>query len=236
MVDRGLATSSPVDRRPVTTPHYVLSELRRLILTGALSPGQPIRQDALADLLGVSRVPIREALKILEGEGQVEYRPRRGYVVSELSVEDLSEIYRLRRLLETEAARQAVKLITDEEVVTLEQAEVEVEEAGQAGDVVAIAAANRRFHFIIFEAARMPHLLQLLARLWDSTAAYRSVYYGSDERRRRFEEEHHDIIDAVRARESRTLVGLLNVHRDASIDTLRRAIVDLKSGGKDPQN
>lgn len=230
-----MSTSAPSpatparDRRPMTTPHFALGELRRLLLTGELAPGQPIRQDALADLLGVSRVPIREALKILEGEGQVEYRPRRGYIVSELSVDDLSEIYRLRRLLETEAARQAVKLITDEEIAALEAAEAEVEAAGAAEDVVAIATANRRFHFIVFEAARMPHLLTLLTRLWDATAAYRSVYYGSDERRRRFEEEHWSIINAVRARDARDLVKLLNVHRDASIDTLRQAIVDLKS-------
>lgn len=218
------------DRRPMTTPHYALSELRRLLLTGELAPGQPIRQDALADLLGVSRVPIREALKILEGEGQVEYRPRRGYVVSELTVDDLREIYRLRRLLETEAARQAVKLVTDEEIAALESAEAEVEAAGATEDVLAIATANRRFHFIVFEAARMPHLLTLLARLWDSTAAYRSVYYGSDERLRRFEQEHWSIINAVRARDARELVKVLNVHRDESVETLRQAIDDLRSG------
>ena len=212
----------------MTTPHYALSELRRLILTGDLRPGQPIRQDSLAELLGVSRVPIREALKILEGEGQVEYRPRRGYVVSELTVDDLSEIYRLRRLLETEAARQAIKLISDEQIADLEAAEAAVEAAGTSEDVLAIASANRRFHFIIFEAARMPHLVQLLSRLWESTAAYRSVHYGDDERRRRFEEEHHAIIDAVRARDARGLVHMLNVHRDGNIEALRQAIIDLK--------
>lgn len=220
--------TTPSDRRPLTTPHYALNELRRLILSGELSPGQPIRQEALAGAFGVSRVPIREALKILEGEGQVEYRPRRGYVVSELTVEDLAEVYRLRQLLETEAARTAVRLITDAEVDRLEAAEEDVEAAGRAGDVLELAAANRRFHFALFEVAEMPRLIHLLGPLWDSTAAYRSVYYDDPEQRARFEAEHRAIIDAVRVRDARLLVRLLNVHRDAGIESLRRAIADLK--------
>lgn len=220
------ATSA--DRTPLTTPHYALDELRRLILSGELSPGQPIRQAALASAFGVSRVPIREALKILEGEGQVEYRPRRGYVVSELTVDDLAEVYRLRQLLETEAARRTVRLITDAEIGRLEAAEEEVEAAGRTGDVLELAAANRRFHFTLFEIAGMPRLIHLLGMLWDSTAAYRSVYYHDPEQRSRFEDEHRAIIDAVRVRDARLLVRLLNIHRDAGVETLRQAIADLK--------
>lgn len=224
-------TTPAMARRPLTTPHYALNELRRLVLSGELSPGRPIRQDALAVALGVSRVPIREALKILEGEGQVEYRPRRGYVVSELTVDDLAEVYRLRQLLETEAARKAVKRVADAQVDRLEEAERDVESAGAAGDVLALADANRRFHFTLFEAAGMPRLVHLLGLLWDSTAAYRSVYYDDPVQRARFETEHREIIEAVRRRDARGLVRLLNVHRDASIDSLRQAISDLNRGG-----
>ena len=140
-------------------------------------------------------------------------------------------MYRLRRLLETEAARKAVKPATDMLVGLLEQAERDVESAGSAGDVLALATANRRFHFTLFEAAGMPRLVQLLGLLWDSTAAYRSVYYDDPEQRSRFEAEHRAIIEAVRVRDVRGLVRLLNVHRDASIDSLRQAISDLKQGG-----
>jgi len=86
--------------RPPTAQEAVLAELRRFITTGRLRPGQQIVQDALAVQLGVSRVPLREALKILEGEGQVTYVAHRGYFVTELSLSDLLEVYRIREILE----------------------------------------------------------------------------------------------------------------------------------------
>ena len=102
-------TSRPF-RRPPTAQEAVLAELRRAIVTGELAPGEQVLQDALAERFGVSRVPLREALKILEGEGQVTYRPHRGYFVAELDVDDLREVYRIRDLLESEAVRVAVPL------------------------------------------------------------------------------------------------------------------------------
>jgi DNA-binding GntR family transcriptional regulator len=82
--------------RPPTTQEAVLAELRRMIARGEIRPGAQIVQDALADELGVSRVPLREALKMLEGEGLVTYRPHHGYFVTELSLADLLEVYRIR--------------------------------------------------------------------------------------------------------------------------------------------
>ena len=88
-----------------------MAELRLAIASGDLRPGEQVLQDALAERFGVSRVPLREALKILEGEGQVVYRPHRGYFVAELDLDDLREVYRIRDLLESEAVRVAVPQI-----------------------------------------------------------------------------------------------------------------------------
>ena len=96
-----------VERRQ-TAQDTVLAALRADILDGTLAPGDQIVQESLADRYGVSRVPLREALKTLESEGQVAYYPHRGYFVTELSVADLLEVYRLRALLEAEAIRAAV--------------------------------------------------------------------------------------------------------------------------------
>jgi len=109
----------------VTAQEGVLRELRLQIASGKLSPGQQVIQDALAASLGVSRVPLREALKVLEGEGQVIYHPHRGYFVADLSVADLVEVYRIRSILEDEALRVGVPLLTNEDIEYLEDILVE---------------------------------------------------------------------------------------------------------------
>ncbi|MCG5213764.1 GntR family transcriptional regulator [Streptosporangium sp. KLBMP 9127] len=204
---------------PQTTQQYVLGELRRAILSGSLAPGSPIRQDALAEQFGVSRVPLREALKILEGEGQVIYRPRRGYAVAELALADFLEVYRIRQILEEEAARQAIGRITEEDIERLEEAHADVVAAGRAGEITAMAAANRRFHFTLIDAAGMPRIRRFLRILWDATDVYRSLYYGDAGNRDRVDHEHHAIIDAVRARDADELVRRLDEHRSGTIET-----------------
>ncbi|MFI0422338.1 GntR family transcriptional regulator [Spongiactinospora sp. 9N601] len=206
---------------PQTTQQYVLARLRRAILTGALPPGSPIRQDALAERFGVSRVPLREALKILEGNGQVIYRPRRGYVVAELSFDDLLEVYRLRELLESEAARQAVGRMGEDDVRRLAEAHEDVVAAGKQGDVTAMATANRRFHFTLIDACGMPRLRRFLGILWDATDVYRTLYYSEATNRDRVEREHDGIVRAVRARDADLLVRLLDEHRAGTVATFR---------------
>lgn len=220
-VDAPLSDPPPSSRRPVTTQQFVLNELRRAIRTSQLRPGEPIRQDTVAARLGVSRVPLREALKILEGEGQVEYRPRRGYAVVELSMDDLLEVYRLREILETEAVRVAIGRITADDVERLEDAADDVERAGRDLDVLAMADANRRFHFTLIEASGMPRLARLVRLLWDATDAYRAVYYGHEENRRRVDREHREMVAAARAGDAEALIRLHDDHRRATVEALR---------------
>src|ERR671926_364153 len=100
--------TSPGYSRPPTSQEAVLGEIRRAIMSRELQPGERVRQEQLAERLNVSRVPVREALKVLEAEGQVTYQAHRGYTVVELSLAELEEIYLARRLLETETTRRAV--------------------------------------------------------------------------------------------------------------------------------
>src|SRR5438067_9851156 len=101
---------------PGTTTQHVLDELRRAIVAGEYRPGQRVLQEEIADRLGVSLAPVREALRALEQEGQVVYRPRRGYFITELRVEDLQEIYALRRLLEERAVRGTLPTLDDDAI------------------------------------------------------------------------------------------------------------------------
>jgi len=198
----------------------VLAELRRAIATGELAPGQQLRQESLAERFGVSRVPLREALQVLEGEGQVVHEPHRGYFVTELSLPDLTEVYRLRSILEAEAARVALPLLTDADVERMASLADEVDRAASADDVAAMVEANRAFHFALVEASGMRRLTRLVSSLWDATDVYRAVYYGSAPNRERVRHEHAGIIAALRERDLGRVVAELDAHREHAVAEL----------------
>ena len=212
---------SEVFRRPPTAQEAVLAELRRLITAGRLRPGQQIVQDALAVQFGVSRVPLREALKILEGEGQVTHVAHRGYFVTELSLSDLIEVYRIREILEAEAVSVAVPRMTAEDIHRLEAAERDVRAAVEIADVVAMTSANRRLHFTILDACALPRLVWLIRLLWDATEVYRSVYYNEAHNREMVDSEHQALVAAVRAGDAATALVVLTEHREHAIAALR---------------
>ena len=191
----------------------MLGELRRLIAVGELIPGQPLRQEDLAERLGVSRVPVREALNTLESEGHVVHEPHYGYRVTELSLADLLEVYRLRQLLEAEAVRATIALGGERVLVDLRAAGKDVERANAAGDLLAMSEANRRFHFVLVTSAGLPRLERILRALWDSTEAYRRLYYQEPGNRVRVEGEHAGIIDAFAAGDAELVIRLLDDHR-----------------------
>lgn len=201
----------------VTAATTVLSELRRAIASGELAPGTQLVQESLAEKFGVSRVPLREALQVLEGEGQVVHEPHRGYFVVELSVPDLVEVYRIRAVLEAEAARMALANLTDDELAALETLEKAIRAAARDGDVAAMIEANREFHFALFDLAHMPRLSRIVAALWDSTDVYRAVYYGSTPNRERVNDEHERILAALRNRDADALISELDGHRDHAV-------------------
>ena len=211
-------------RRPPTAQEAVLTELRRAIGTGELRAGEQVLQDALAERYGVSRVPLREALKILEGEGQVVYRPHRGYFVAELDIDDLREIYRIRDLLESEAIRVAATALSGDDLARMVEAADGVDRADAAGDLVAMTTANRRFHFIIIEAAGMPRMARLIRILWDATDAYRSLYYADRDHRVQVQQEHRAVIDALSAGDGERAVRLLRDHREHAVAAVASAL------------
>jgi DNA-binding GntR family transcriptional regulator len=217
------ATAQP-RRGAATTQEHAVDGLRRAILGGELRPGERVPQEEIADRIGVSVVPLREALRVLEGEGQVTYRPRRGYFVTELNADDLAEIYALRGVLEAQAARAVLPTLDDEAFAALEESARECAAAGAAGDVAAELAANRRFHFGVLTHPEHPHLLRLIRLLWDSTEAYRALYYNSPREREAADDAHRRIIAAARAEDADALVAELNAHRDRALRTLTEVL------------
>ncbi|MGH3423552.1 MAG: GntR family transcriptional regulator [Nocardioidaceae bacterium] len=216
-------------QRPPTAQQAVLGELRHFIATGRLRPGQQIVQDALAMELGVSRVPLREALKILEGEGQVTYVVHRGYFVTHLSLSDLLEVYRIREILEAEAIRTAIGRMAAEDLDRLEEANRDVEAAADALDLMAMTQANRRLHFAVIDPSGLPRLNRMIGQLWDATEVYRSVYYTEAHNRDVVAEEHRALIAAVRAGDTEETLRILDEHRRHAIEALRPVLEDAEA-------
>lgn len=206
--------------RPGTTTQHALDELRLSIVAGDYRPGQRVLQEEIAERLGTSLAPVREALRALEQEGQVVYRPRRGYFITELRVEDLQEIYALRALLEERAVRTTLPTLDDDAVERIALAARDCAEAAQRGDVAAELEANRRFHFGMLEAPEQIHTMRLIRLLWDSTEAYRAMYYNSPEERATTVAAHDDILDAVRRKAIDEVVAALDEHRTRALDVL----------------
>ena len=206
---------------PGTTAQHAVEGLRRLLVSGELGPGDRVRQEELAESLGVSLAPVREALATLEQEGQVTYLPRRGYFVTELDLGDMVEIYELRALLEERAARRSLPLLDEDAIERIELAARECVDAAAEGDVVAELAANRRFHFAVLSSPDQAHTLRLIRLLWDSTETYRARYYSSPEGRAESVEAHDEIIAAIRARDADRLVAAQDAHRGRALERLR---------------
>ena len=219
---------------PSTTPEHALEGLRRAIVSGELRPGQRVVQEEVAQRLGLSIVPVREALRVLEQEGQVTYAPRRGYFVTELRIEDLEEIYELRSVLEERAVRAAIANLDQEAVERIQLAAADCVDAAERGDVAAELAANRRFHFAIFDTPDQPHTIRVIRLLWESTEAYRALYYNSPAERRASIRAHDRIIAAVRARDADRLVTALDKHRERALKVLTGILTYSKpnTGGK----
>lgn len=207
-----------------TALERTVTALRTDILDGTLGPGEQLVQETIAERHGVSRVPVREALQALNTEGLVSYFPNRGYFVTELSVTDLLEVYSLRQLLETQAIAQAIPLLTDEDIDHLQQLADGVDAAAAREDLPALNAANRRFHFALFEVATMPRLVRLLQQLWDASEVYRTLYFRQEINRGRVSEEHAAMVDALRARDVAEAIRLHDLHREHSVAWVSAAI------------
>jgi DNA-binding GntR family transcriptional regulator len=209
---------------PQTTPEHALEELRHAIIEGQLRPGERIAQEQFAAAVGLSIAPVREALRVLQQEGQVVYRPRRGYFVRELRIEDLEEIYELRRLLEERAARLALPALDETSLAAIQAAARACVRAASRGEVAVQLEANRRFHFAILGAGEQPHTFRMIRVLWDSTESYRAMYYNSAAERRRANAAHRRIVRSIECRDPDALVAELDAHRGRALAVLRRIL------------
>ena len=175
----------------------VFNTLRQGILTGILKPGERLMEIHLADRLGVSRTPIREAIRMLELEGLVTMIPRKGAEVARISRDDIRDVLEVRLALDSLATKLACKRITDEQKEELKVAAEEFEQATKTGDVTLIAKADVRFHDVILAASHNKRLIQMVNNLAERIYRYRLEYIKDAGNHARLIEEHARIMDCV---------------------------------------
>lgn len=186
--------------------------MRALIRDRQLLPGEPIRQHDMAERLGMSRVPVREALKALQMEGIVRHSPNQGYFVAKSSAVELDQIYLMRRLLETALLRR-VQWPDAKRLEGIAAINRELAAAAQAGDVVLVVQCNRRFHEAIYALSPLDAVHREIKRLWEMSESYRALYLYSRAARERIVAEHQSMLDALARRDLDGLLEALDHHR-----------------------
>ena len=202
----------------------VFNTLRQAIFRGELKPGERLMEIQLANKLGVSRTPIREAIRKLELEGLVLMIPRRGAEVAEITEKSLRDVLEVRGALEELAVDLACDRITNEDIQNLKEAAKEFEAALQGGDVTEYAEADVKFHDIIYHATDNQRLIQLLYNLREQMYRYRVEYLKRKEMHSILLEEHEHIIECIEKRDKQAAKLAISTHVENQARTVSDTI------------
>ncbi|HJA65969.1 GntR family transcriptional regulator [Lachnoclostridium sp. An169] len=198
----------------------VFNTLRRAILRGELKPGERLMEIQLANKLGVSRTPIREAIRKLELEGLVLMIPRKGAEVAEITEKNLRDVLEVRCALEELAVQLACERIDEEGVKELRDAGLHFKEVLDSDDITQIAQADEAFHDVIFTATGNSRLIQLLNNLREQMYRYRIEYLKKKECYPILIAEHKEILDAIAGRDKERATRVTSQHINNQVDTV----------------
>ncbi len=199
----------------------VFNTLRQAILTGELKPGERLMEIHLANKLGVSRTPIREAIRKLELEGLVTMIPRRGAEVAEITEKSLKDVLEVRRTLDALCVELACDRISDGELEVLEAAYLKFEEATKTKDARIVAKADVALHDIIVRATGNQRLIQLVNNLSEQMYRYRFEYIKDESGHATLIEEHKIIYESIKKKDKETAANTAKLH----IDNQEKAIM-----------
>ena len=203
----------------------VFQTLREAILRGELKPGERLMELQLAAQLGVSRTPIREAIRMLEQEGLAVTMPRKGAEVAKMTLKGMEDVLEIREALDILACQLACDRISDELLVVLEEKKKAFEASLETKDVKVIADADISFHDVIYEATGNPKLIALLSNLREQIYRYRVEYLKREDSHEVLLAEHQHIIQMLAQRDEARAVEAVCAHIDNQVtavaDTIR---------------
>lgn len=212
-----------LDRGSLPLSDAVYQAISQALRAGRFEAHSRLVESELADALGVSRTPVRDALRRLESDGLVRSEPNRGYVVADL-MEDVAHVFLIRERLEGLAAGMAADTITRPELEELDGLQAEMEQllAAVPTDIERLVELNGLLHQRITEASRSPRLIRLIERLHPQYMSYQVLRLYSDEERRRSIQEHREVLDALWQRDSATAERVINRHLEHGKEVVLR--------------
>ncbi|HEV7339554.1 MAG TPA: GntR family transcriptional regulator [Bosea sp. (in: a-proteobacteria)] len=212
-----------------TLSSAIVDQLRQAILDGTYPAGSQLRQDALAQAYAVSRIPVREALFQLEAEGFVKIVPHKGAIVSGLSLDEINDVFELRKLLEPRLLASSIPAMTAADFEAVAGMEAAFEAAMSAGDISRWGLLNADFRMALYARATQPRTLSIVSGLLQTSDRYTRLQLQRGSSIERAQAEHNELIQLCRGGELGEAERLLVDH----IELVRRDLVEfLEAGGK----
>jgi DNA-binding GntR family transcriptional regulator len=235
MAPRAHNVSPTVASEVQALPDIAYRWLRDAILGAAFESGHPLRQEELAHTLGISRIPLREALKQLEADGLVTQRPRRGYVVASLDPEEIADIFDIRMMLEERAGYLATLKRTEQDIAAVETLLAAMDGAAirTPADIDGFAARNREFHSRLFAASGRRQLCHLMIVLRNNVERYIRVGMVVAGDMRRAHDDHRSIVEAFRRGDAEEVGRLCREHCRSTCERLLLGLHDRRHGAAD---
>jgi DNA-binding GntR family transcriptional regulator len=196
--------------QPEALLSYIEKRIKQAAVSGELKPGAKLSPSAIATDLGVSHIPVREALTSLAASGYLEHRPRVGFFVRVLSADDLADVYHWREILEREAFMMAIPQLTDDDIDEMRRLCRQMRRLITPGLWSEFLDLNRQFHFVAFRRAGSDQLLRFLSYLWDSAESYSLSGMGNLEKA---QQDHEQMIDLFEARDVKGIIEAMTRHR-----------------------
>ena len=204
----------------------VFENIRQAIVKGIFAPGERLMEIQLADDLGVSRTPVREAIRKLELEGFVVMIPRRGTYVANLSIKDINDVYEIRISLDVLAAGLAAERIEPEELEELNRLLLEISEAARTGPMDKIVRLDTAFHDVLYKASRNDRLRNIINNLREQITGIRGTSMRYPGRLADTLEEHRALVDSIAARDSERAQAAARIHLENAEHTLLKAMAE----------